>query len=362
MRRRQTQRESDERPALAIGGVRVGEPGRVYVIAEAGVNHDGDASTARRLIDAAKESGADAVKFQMFRADRLVAADADTCAYQKDHVAGGGSQRDMLRRLELPDAAWAELKSHADRIGIEFLATPFGEPEVAALDALGVAAIKIASPDIVNVPLLEAAARTGRPLVVSTGAAERHEIDFAVALLRRTREDVGIALLHCVSAYPTDAADANLARIGALARRYHVPVGFSDHTVDAGFGALAVAAGAVILEKHLTLSRSGPGPDHFFSLEPPEMLRYVAGARRAATAMGESAWGPRGAEQEVRRLARGRIVAVSRVPRGKTLSSNDLMVQRPGGGIDPVYWEAVIGRKSLQEIPEGTPLAWSMLE
>lgn len=249
----------------------LGRPDGVYIIAEAGVNHDGCLEKARALIDAARSAGADAVKFQAFSAARIAAADAPTCAYQATEA--GESQARMLARLELSPADFAVLKRYAEQRGIAFLCTPFSIPDLEMLVALGVSALKIASPDIVNVPLLRAAAATGLPLIASTGAATLDEIDAAVALLTVAGARDRLSLLHCVSAYPTRPAEARLGCIRTLADRFGCPVGFSDHTDDAAFAALAVAAGARILEKHLTLDRSANGPDHFFSLEPDAMAR-----------------------------------------------------------------------------------------
>jgi len=348
-------------PSVAIGGRAVGSGCGVYVIAEAGVNHDGDASKARRLVEAAKNAGADAVKFQVFDAERLAGADAPRCQYQKASGIGAGSQRDMLRRLELPPREFHEIRHFAQEVGIEFLATPFGVREVHFLDSLDVAAIKIASPDIVNVPLLEAAVQTGRPLILSTGAAELHEIDRAVEMVRGRQSKLELVLLHCVSAYPTAPRESRLGCIRTLAGRFGVPVGFSDHTAEPEFGALAVAAGAVVLEKHLTLSRGAAGPDHFFSLEPEQFARYVSTAKMAAEAMGDGQVRPSAAEREVRRLARGSIVAARALRAGEILREQDLIVQRPGGGIEASRWRDVLGRSARADIPARTPLAWSML-
>ncbi|MBN2561180.1 MAG: N-acetylneuraminate synthase family protein [Phycisphaerae bacterium] len=362
------------RPVVSIGGRRIGANNPIYIIAEAGVNHNGDIATARRLIEVAHEAGADAVKFQVFSADRLVAPSAPACKYQKQHDARASSQRDVLRRLELDAAAFRALKTHADRLGIDFLATPFGLTELRFLVDLQVPAIKIASPDVVNVPLLTAAAKTNLPMIVSTGAADLHEIDAAVQVVQSAIREpeptidksgsfiVGrLILLHCVSAYPTQPQQARLGCIRTLANRFEVPVGFSDHTPDAAFGALAVAAGAVILEKHVTLDRGAQGPDHFFSLEPSQFTRYVATAREAHEAIGDGRIRVAPDELEVRKLARGSIVTTMAITAGQALTSDQLAIQRPGAGITPAKWNDIIGRVVKTDIPPNTPLAWSML-
>lgn len=351
----------DTRPTIALSRRTIGPSHPVYVIAEAGVNHNGDPREAHRLIDAARESGADAVKFQFFSADQLVAANAATCEYQQ-MAMGVVDQRQMLRKLELSIERFAELKAYADRVGIEFLATPFGISELEALVDLGVPALKIASPDIVNVPLLTAAARSRIPLIVSTGASDLDEVDLAVDLIRRHRADDRFALLHCVSAYPTDPADARLACIRTLADRYGIPVGFSDHTADPAFSMFAVSAGAVILEKHLTLDRSALGPDHFFSLTPRDFARYVAAARLATSALGDGQIACSPAEREVRRLARGSIVSTMDIRPGTRLTADMLTVRRPGGGIDPLEWDRVLRCLARTDIPSDTPLSWQMLD
>lgn len=344
-----------------IGRHEIGAPGRVFVIAEAGVNHDGDCGNARRLVEAAREAGADAVKFQAFSADRLAARDAASCAYQQSHAAAT-SQHEMLRKLELSEAAFAELRCAADECGLEFLATPFGVPEVEMLVRLKAPAIKLASSDLVNVPLLRTAVRSGLPLILSTGAADLAEVDAAVARLRGEGAGERFALLHCISRYPTSLGETNLRAISMLAGRYGRPAGFSDHTPDVPTGALAVAAGAAILEKHLTLDRDAAGPDHFFSLTPRDFAEYVASAREAAAALGDGRIACTEGQREVRRLARGAIVARTDIRRGVVLTEDMLSVQRPCDGIEAGQWDAVLGRVAARDLPAGTRLRWEDID
>jgi N-acetylneuraminate synthase/N,N'-diacetyllegionaminate synthase len=351
----------DHGAPVRIGRRAVGTAQPVYVIAEAGVNHDGDLDRALRLVDAAARAGADAVKFQFFSADRLAARDAPACAYQ-ERAAAALTQHDMLRRLELPAAAFRRLRDHAAAAGLDFLATPFGRPELRELLALAPPAVKIASPDIVNHPLLEEAARSGLPLIVSTGAADLDEVDAAVRLVRQARDPARLILLHCVSAYPTPPAEARLRCIATLHQRYRLPVGFSDHTAEVAIGSLAVAAGAALLEKHLTLDRAAPGPDHFFSLEPEDFARYVRGARQADATLGDGFVHPSPAEAEVRALARGSIIAARPLTAGQTLTAGDLDIQRPAGGIGPSAWKELLGRRARADIPAHTRLEWSMVD
>ena len=345
---------------VRIATRQVGEEHGVFIIAEAGVNHNGSVDSARRLIDAARAIGADAVKFQAFTADSLVAADAPLCNYQQTR-AGVAGQRDLLRRLELRRDDFATLKKHADAMGIAFLATPFGLDELRMLCDLGVPAIKIASPDLVNLPLLAAAAETGRPLILSTGASELAEVDAAVETLFQRGATDRLILLHCVSSYPTQPSDARLRCIRTLADRFNVPIGFSDHTMRTDIGGVAVAAGAVVLEKHLTLDRRADGPDHFFSLEPRAFADYVTAARRAHQSLGDGVIRCSAQEQQVRELARGSVVAATYIPAGKRLTSDVLAIRRPAGGIEPARWATLIGRVAKTDIPADTRLSWSML-
>ncbi|MCK6455761.1 MAG: N-acetylneuraminate synthase family protein [Phycisphaerae bacterium] len=342
-------------------GRRIGPGEPVWIIAEAGVNHDGRLDDARRLIDAARAAGADAVKFQFFRADRLVARSAPTCAYQRAHDRDATSQRDMLARLQLDDSQLRQLMEHAASTGIELLATPFGDDDVRILADLGVRVLKIASTDLVNAPLIDAAIVTGLPMVVSCGAAEIGEIDRAVCQMRRAGAADRLILLHCISRYPTPLTECNLAAIADLSRRAGVPVGFSDHTRESFTGALAVSAGATVLEKHLTLDRTAVGPDHFFSLEPRDLADYVAIARQAAAALGTGRIALCEGQREVRRVARGRLIAARPIRPDVPLTPDDLVVRRAEDGIDVAEYAAVIGRRTRMPVRPETPLTWAML-
>lgn len=334
----------------------------VYVIAEAGVNHNGKLADACQLIEAAKDAGADAIKFQLFSADRLVAKSSPLCAYQQNGHGPDIDQHAMLKALELDGSMCTKLKEHADAVGIDFLATPFGLPDLDFLvEQLNVTALKIASPDLVNVPLLTAAAKSGRLLIVSTGASMPEEIDQAVELIKDCGALERLTLLHCVSSYPTALEDARLQCIATLRQRFDVPTGFSDHTVEETTGAFAVMAGAVVLEKHLTMDRRLNGPDHFFSLEPDSFKAYVQDIRRASAIMGDGRLGYAPAEEEVRELARGRIVTTKSIVAGERLTPDSLTVQRPGNGIGPACWKDLIGRVVRVDVPKNTPLDWSML-
>jgi len=335
--------------AFRIGAAVVGQGAPVYVIAEAGVNHDGRVDVARELIHAAADAEADAIKFQVFSADRLVTREAPTAAYQK-HAAQGETQYDMLARLQLSRQDFGELAEYARHCDIEFLATPFSVNDLEFLVSLGVQAIKVASPDIVNGPLVDAAAESGLPVIVSTGAAGMEEVWRAVERFREPHAG-HLALLHCVSCYPTPENQVNLGAIGELARAFGCVAGFSDHTEGVNVGGYAVAAGARIVEKHFTLDRGRAGPDHAFSLEPATLAEYIRQIRHAERLMGDGRIGPQECEDEIRRLARGRIVAVREIRAGEVLDSEMLTIKRASEGITAGELRSVIGRRASADIP-----------
>lgn len=347
-------------PCVSIGARLVGLGRPTYLVAEAGVNHDGSLDRALRLVDAAADAGADAVKFQVFRAEELATASARTAGYQRS--SSGGSQREMLARLELSDDELLRVRTHCTERAVEFLATPFGLRDVDRLLHLQVRAIKIASTDLDNVPLLRRAAETGLPLIVSTGAASADEIEAAVA--RLCQEGVGerLILLHCVSGYPTPLDAANLRAIATLRQRFAVPCGFSDHTTSTQTGAWAVAVGANVLEKHLTLDRGAAGPDHAMSLDPPAFREYVAAVRRVERALGTGHLGLTALEADVRAVARKSIVAACNLTTGTVLRPEMLTVKRPAGGIAPDQFDALIGRRIASDVPQDTILTWDMIQ
>ena len=334
----------------------------VLIIAEIGVNHNGAADTGRRLIDAAAAAGADAVKLQYFNSDRLLSAQAELAGYQRRPGAGAApaSARELLRPLALTIDDIGLLCAHAAAAGLARLVTPFSPGDCPELATLNLDALKIASPDCVNTLLLDAAAATGLPLLISTGAAELDELHDAAAAVRWR----GGALLQCVSAYPTPAADASLGGIRALddfaadALGVAVPVGYSDHTAAEATGAAAVAAGARVLEKHLTLDRDAPGPDHAASLEPDALARYVAAARAAEPLSSAELRLPRvkavlPIEADVRRVSRQSVAAARHLLPGHRLAAIDLTVMRPGTGIPVRRLTSLVGQTLTEEVPAG---------
>ena len=331
------------------------------VIAEIGVNHDGSMARAIELLHAAKEAGADAAKLQLFRADRLMHPSGGFADYQKKKVSDD-SARDMLRRYELSDKSVKKIAAEADRLELWLLATPFSPGDLALVEELDLPAIKIASPDLVNKPLLKQAAGLGRPLLLSTGAANLDEIDRTVVWM--VEWGGPFALMHCVSAYPTPSSEAHLNWIMELRSRYGVPVGFSDHTCEIVSGGLAVAAGAKMIEKHLTFDRAAAGPDHAASLDGKDFAQYVAGIRKAELMLGGPKDGKRvlRIEQDVRRVSRQSLVAARAIGKGKKIAAKDLTVQRPGTGIAAAEVDEVIGKTAARAIRAGEMLSRDMVK
>lgn len=337
-------------PTLQIGS-RLAGPGHApYIIAELGVNHDGSPDRALELVEAAVEAGADAVKFQLFRADLLMSKASRPAAYQRK--AGDDDAHAMLQRLELSLDQLAPAVFRAHQRGIHAIVTVFSTTLVSEAQCLGWDAYKTASPDIIHKPLLDQLAATGKPLIISTGAATLDEVRRASDWLRGCET----ALMQCVSAYPTREALASIGAIGDLARTTGRPVGYSDHTTQVETGAVAVAAGACILEKHLTHSRHASGPDHAASLEPAEFGAYVRLARRAHAMLGDGRKVVLDIERDVREVSRQSVVAARSVPRGKQIEERDLTVKRPGTGLPPFMLRNTVGRVAARDIEEDTPI------
>ena len=347
--------------SVTIGRHRVGPGQPTLVVAEAGVNHNGCLETALRLVDVAADCGADAVKFQLFRAEDLATPTAPTTRYQ-EAACGERSLRAMLARLELSPGQFQRIKEHCDRRSILFLATPFSERDLIRLLGLGTAAIKIASTDLTNGRLLERAAVAGPPIILSTGASTAEEIHSAVDALLRAAGSRRLILLHCVSCYPTPIEAVNLGAISTLQRTFVVPCGLSDHTTSTRVGAWAVAAGACLLEKHFTLDPNAEGPDHGMSLDPDRLAQYIAAIRQAEQAMGDGNLGLRDLEAEVRAAAGKSVVSAVPLDAGTRLTSEMLALKRPGTGIPPQELGRLVGRRTSVRVPCDTVLSWDMLE
>jgi N-acetylneuraminate synthase/N,N'-diacetyllegionaminate synthase len=333
---------------ITIAGRAIGPNHQPFVIAEIGVNHNGDPALARQLLDAAIDAGADAVKLQAFEAGLLATAGAERAGYQR--AAGDSSQLEMLRALELPVAAWADLAAHARERGIIFLATPFDEPSVELLSSIDVPAFKVGSGDLTNALLLRAVGRHRLPVILSTGMGTMDDVAAGVAELQRAGADQ-VALLHCASVYPAQVEDVNLRAMDSLRDRFGDPVGFSDHTTGAVAAVAAVARGAAIIEKHLTLDRSMTGPDHAASMEPDAFGSLVEAIHAAWTALGDGVKAPRAAELEIMRVARRSLVTRHALPRGHVIAHDDLAAKRPGTGISPMEVDRVVGRRLARAVP-----------
>ncbi len=345
---------------VEFGEIIVGEGHPCFIIAEAGVNHNGDPQFARRLVDIAVEAGANAVKFQTFNAERLVTPDAPKAAYQLETTGTSESQLEMLRRLELSPETHRELMDYCQQRKILFMSTPFDEESADFLAELSMGVFKIPSGEITNLPFLSHVARKGRPMVVSTGMSSLAEVEAAV----RTIEEAGnrqLVLLHCVSDYPADPKDANLRAMHTMSEAFNVPVGYSDHTPGIDVALAAVTLGACIVEKHFTLDRNLQGPDHQASLEPGELAKMVRGIRTVEAALGDGRKEPAAREASAAAAARKSLVAVRDIPAGARLTEELIAIKRPGTGLAPAMRPRIIGLTAKQDIPAGALLTLEML-
>lgn len=342
------------------------------IIAEAGVNHNGSLEQALALVDAAVDAGADAVKFQTFRAQTVVAPGTRKADYQLE-ATGAGDQLSMIRALELSEEAHLALARHCAERGIEFMSTPFDSWALELLIRVGVRRLKIASGELTNRPFLQQLAKTRRPLILSTGMATLAEVEEAIGWLEDAWMNSGapilaigmshpLVVLHCVSNYPANSSDVNLAAIEAMRRALGYPIGYSDHTAGTEIAFAAVALGAVVLEKHLTLDRSLPGPDHAASLEPAEFGSMVRGVRLVEAALGDGRKMPREAELAVRELVRRSVTVRVDLRAGHRLALEDLDLLRPGTGIPPKDLDRVVGKTVVRDLESGHTLTWSDLK
>lgn len=345
--------------AFQIGDRTIGSGAPCFVIAEIGVNHNGDEALARALIDAARQAGADAVKFQTFAADRLAVRATPTAAYQRAN-SGETDQHAMLKRLELDAAAHRRLLDHCAAVGIAFLSSPFDEQSIDMLDALGVAAFKVPSPDCVSTRYLRHMGAKGRPVILSTGMCDLGEALYGVETLRAAGSGP-IALLQCTSCYPAPPDELNLRAMATLATATGLPVGYSDHSDGIAVAIGAVALGARIIEKHLTLDCGLPGPDHRASIEPEAFAAMVDGVRTVERALGAPVKAPQPSEASARLLGRRSIAATRALPAGHRLAADDLILLRPGDGLAPRHEDALIGRALGRAVAGGALLSWDDL-
>jgi N-acetylneuraminate synthase len=334
---------------VTIAHKTIGEGSPVFIIAEAGCNHNGDINRAKKLVDMAVEAGADAVKFQTFITDELVTQQAEKASYQKKNTGNAKeSQSAMLKKLELSFDNFKTLKVYCEHKDIIFLSTPFDHRSVDFLDELEISAFKIASGEITNVPFLSYIACKKKPVILSTGMSTLEEVEKAEATLRQTH-NAELVLLHCTSEYPAPAEDVNLRAMDTLYHRFKLPVGFSDHTLGSAIALAAVALGASVIEKHFTLDRSLPGPDHRASLEPHQLKALAKDIRSVEKALGNGIKKPSLSEAKTRLFARKSIVTATPIKKGQLLTESNLTVKRPGTGVSPLQWDKVIGRKALRD-------------
>jgi len=346
---------------LTIGDHRIGPSQRCFILAEAGVNHNGDVDLARKLVDAAVAAKADAVKFQTFKAARLASGSAPKADYQLQTTGAEESQLEMLERLELPDEAYRDLMDYCSQKGIVFLSTPFDEPSADLLDEMGIAAFKLPSGEITNLPFLRHVAAKGKPVILSTGMSGLGEVEAAVQTIESTGNR-NLVLLHCVSNYPAAPGDVNLRAMNTLAAAFDLPVGYSDHTEGIEIALAAVAMGACLIEKHFTLDRNLPGPDHKASLEPDELARMIQGIRAVESALGDGRKQPAASEARTASAARRSLVAARDIAAGTVLGDDMVAVMRPGTGLPPAMRQYVVGRVLRCDVSEGELLQLEMLE
>ncbi len=342
---------------IRLGDRWIGPGQPCFVIAEAGINHNGDPARARALVDAAVAASADAVKFQTYKAELVISESAPKAGYQLENTDPEETQLDMVRKCQLSYADFRSLRKYCDDRGIIFLSTPFDHDSLGFLVELGVPALKIASGEVTNLPLLSQAAASGLPVILSTGMSDLTEVETAVRTLRNggCRD---LVVLHCLSNYPAAPADANLRAMATMADALDVLVGYSDHTLGLPVALASVALGACVLEKHFTLDKGLPGPDHVASLDPTELTALVRAVREVESALGDGRKVIKDSEASTRAVARRSLFLALDLAAGETLRPGDLVALRPGGGIAPGELATVSGRRAVRALTAGTMLAW----
>jgi N,N'-diacetyllegionaminate synthase len=340
-------------------------PLRTYIVAEAGVNHNGNLDLGKELVSIAAKCGCDAIKFQTFCAERVVSISAPKCDYQVETTGSKESQLDMIRKLELDEAAHMKLMRAAKDEGIDFISTPFDEESATLLANLGVKYIKLPSGEITNLPFLAHVARLRKPIILSTGMAYLSEVDEAVRTIQDVWRDTlpsgpvdQLILMHCLTQYPAPVDQVNLMAMVTLAEAFKLPVGYSDHTPGTEVAIAAVALGATVIEKHFTIDRTLPGPDHRASLEPNELEHLVNGIRHIEAALGDGLKVPSPSELKNRNLVRKSLVATKDLKMGDQLMPDDLTAKRPGNGISPKHKALITGSVLRKDINRDRALSW----
>ncbi len=346
---------------LNFGKRVVGSGHPAFVIAEAGVNHNGELDLAFKLVDAAVAAGADAVKFQTFIASEVITANAAKAEYQKTTTGEQESQLEMVKRLELSFGDFRKLKIYCDDQGITFLSTPFDSKSVDFLAGLGVVAFKISSGDLTNDPLLRHVAAQKRPVILSTGMSDLDEVRDALAVIKAAGND-DVVLLQCVTNYPAAPEDINLRAMLSMQAAFDVNVGFSDHTLGIEVPLAAVALGACVIEKHFTLDKNFTGPDHRASLEPHEFKAMVCGIRKVEASLGNGHKGPAASEASNAAVARRSIVAARDISAGTMVTPAEIAFKRPGTGLPPRMADQLLGKTARVNVPAGSLLELGMFD
>ncbi|MBU7041989.1 MAG: N-acetylneuraminate synthase [Theionarchaea archaeon] len=338
---------------MKIGNHLVGDGEPCFIIAEAGVNHDGSMEQAQSLIEAAGKAGVDAVKFQTFSADALVTHFTKKAPYQ-ERTERGESHYDMIKRLELRPEDFIELADYAKKKGLIFLSSPFDRASVSLLDRIGVPAFKIASGELTNTPLLAYIAQKRKPVILSTGMASLGEIEAILPIFH----GIPLILLHCVTQYPAPIDSVNLRVMETLKQAFGHPVGFSDHTLGYTAALAAVALGACMIEKHFTMDKNLPGPDHFASLEPEELKEMVTSIREVEDVLGNGIKTISEEEEKIKAVVRKSVVTAQDIPSGVTITEKMLAIKRPGTGLAPRFLQKLIGKKAKTPLKAGEFIRW----
>ncbi|MCX7748442.1 MAG: N-acetylneuraminate synthase [Clostridia bacterium] len=334
---------------------------KVFIIAEAGVNHNGSMETAKKLVDMAVESGADAVKFQTFKAYEAVGTFAPKAAYQIENTGESGSQYEMAKQLELPFECFREIKAYCDGKGILFISTPDGSESLNYLVSLKVTLIKIGSSDVTNVEFLKEIGHTGLPIILSTGMSTLGEVEEALKIINSTG-NTKVRLMHCTTDYPTRIEDVNLRAMVTLRNAFKISVGYSDHTTGIEAAVAAVALGAEFLEKHITLDKNMEGPDHKASMDFAEFRKYIAAVRNAEILLGDGIKRPTKREKEMMNQVRRSIVASTYLEEGTVITKELLAYKRPGIGILPKFADIIIGKRIKRNLEKDEPILWEDVE
>lgn len=361
--------EADKNEPLrrAFSSVRIGDrligPGQAcFIVAEAGVNHNGDIRLAYRLIDLAARAGVNAVKFQSFVTEELVTPEAPKPGYQLKTTPKADSQFKMIKALELNSDDHAKLKAHCEKSGVIYLCTPYDKISLDKLDRMDVAAFKVSSTDTTNIPFLRYIAAKGRPVILSTGMSTFDEVKEALCALYSGGLTGRVILLHCTSEYPAPVSEVNLRAISSMHQAFGCPVGFSDHTAGIGAGLWAVVAGACVIEKHFSLDRDMAGPDHRASIGPDELSELVKRVRDAERALGDGVKRPMPSELPNKTLMQRSLVAKRNIRAGEIIKADDLTCKRPGSGLRPSCFDCVVGKQAATDIPKDGVLTFSSIK